>query len=442
MRIRTFVLFLFFVLISIIGYLLFKQEVLQKFNSNNEVDNTSSVFISSPVDGAVVSGFVSVSVEVKNIQNAKALVIFIDGSKKATCLIENCVYKLKTQELVNGKHSISAKAEDSNGKIFKSQSVAIVVKNEVDKNQNITNVSSNTKPTSNTVIKNSTTSTTSVSLKISSISAKNLASSVETVTWKTNIPSQGKIVYGLVSSSNGIYDLSTKMETSLSLDHSLDLVDLVPGKKYFYKVISTDAKGEEASSAELSFTSSSLKISSLKVENISSIGATVSWTTNLKTQGQIIYGAISSNSGVYDFSTNVSDNIGTLHSIDLTRLLYNTKYYYRIVSIDSLGHKDISPEYNFTTSLIYNVSSQKNFSNTQISILWNTSLPTKSEIKYGTQSSSSGTYSFSASDFIYVSSHNFTLANLLANTKYYYRIISTDENGKKTTSSEYSFSTE
>ncbi|MES2023089.1 MAG: fibronectin type III domain-containing protein [Patescibacteria group bacterium] len=276
--------------------------------------------------------------------------------------------------------------------------------------------------------------------KIVSATATNPGTSTIIITWKTNVPTVGQILYGEQSSLTGTYPLSTNQENVLSTDHTYTFSDLIPEKKYYYKIYVTDASGNKTNSSENSFVPALATISGVKTDNISATGATISWTTNFKTKGQVVYSTESSSTGVYSFSTPLTNTFETSHSVDLSNLTYNTKYYYRVIFVDAAGIKVSSQEYSFSSSIIYNVSYSKSYSGISgVIISWSTSVPTKTEIRYGTQRSTAGIYPFSATDSSLLMYHNMTLYNLDINATYYYRIITTDANNKKTTSVEYSF---
>jgi peptidoglycan hydrolase-like protein with peptidoglycan-binding domain len=100
----------------------------------------------------------------------------------------------------------------------------------------------------------------------------------------------------------------------------------------------------------------------LGVSQINPTTATVGWTTDTLTLGQVFFSTspIQSNeaTGVYQIpyiggngaNTNNDTNVGTVHSIALTGLQANTFYYYIARSIDQSGNVTMSAPMSFQTN--------------------------------------------------------------------------------------------
>ena len=84
-------------------------------------------------------------------------------------------------------------------------------------------------------------------------------------------------------------------------------------------------------------------ISNIQVSNITSDGATITWTTNQPSNSVVEYGTTTS----YGSSRSNSAQV-TNHSITLTDLLPNTTYNYRVKSTNANGTAT-STNYTFTT---------------------------------------------------------------------------------------------
>ncbi|MFH1781894.1 MAG: NosD domain-containing protein [Patescibacteria group bacterium] len=90
-------------------------------------------------------------------------------------------------------------------------------------------------------------------------------------------------------------------------------------------------------------TPSSLSISNVKVTNIGGTYATVSWTTDKKATSEVEYGKTNA------LGSSKSDSTKTInHSIKLTGLDTNTKYYYKVLSTTSTASAESAIK-NFTT---------------------------------------------------------------------------------------------
>ena len=81
---------------------------------------------------------------------------------------------------------------------------------------------------------------------LSDISASNASPSSFTITWATNEPSTSQVKYGLDTS----YGSATADNTALVTAHSVTLKQLHTGATYHYKLKSTDASGNQATSID------------------------------------------------------------------------------------------------------------------------------------------------------------------------------------------------
>jgi len=84
----------------------------------------------------------------------------------------------------------------------------------------------------------------------SNIRAQNITDSEASIAWNTDEPASSRVEYGL---STGYGQLS-QTNPNLSVGHSHLLSNLTPSTLYHYRVISTDALGNEDRSGDLSFT--------------------------------------------------------------------------------------------------------------------------------------------------------------------------------------------
>lgn len=85
---------------------------------------------------------------------------------------------------------------------------------------------------------------------ISSISALDITSSGTTITWTTEEASKTQVQYGTTTS----YESLTTLDPTLVTSHSQDLSGLTASTDYHYRVISIDAAGYLATSADQTFT--------------------------------------------------------------------------------------------------------------------------------------------------------------------------------------------
>jgi len=87
-------------------------------------------------------------------------------------------------------------------------------------------------------------------LAISNPSAGSVLATSATIAWQTNKPSNQQVLYG----TSTAYELSTQLDSTLSLSHSQTLTGLVPETTYHYRVKSVDEGGSVAQSVDLTFT--------------------------------------------------------------------------------------------------------------------------------------------------------------------------------------------
>lgn len=118
-------------------------------------------------------------------------------------------------------------------------------------------------------------------------------------------------------------------------------------------VIATDANGLTATDTidiSIEKDSAGPTISNVVAVPTSST-VTISWQTSKPATGQLFFGTTTStNTAGYSSSTAKNVALTPSHALTLSTLIPNTKYYYRLVSIDALGNITTSNEYTFTTS--------------------------------------------------------------------------------------------
>lgn len=83
--------------------------------------------------------------------------------------------------------------------------------------------------------------------------------------------------------------------------------------------------------------------------------ATVTWTTDVETRGQVWYGT---QAGRAIFPGGVSESVGTTHSLTLNILNANTAYYFRVAAVDARGNVTFSDENTLTTGTPSSIGDQ------------------------------------------------------------------------------------
>jgi hypothetical protein len=182
---------------------------------------------------------------------------------------------------------------------------------------------------------------------ISNVASTNVTSSGSTITWVTDEPADSQVEYGLTTA----YGITTPLDTTLTQDHSVTLSGLNANTTYHYRVKSKDAAGNLAESGDYSFTTAPTPdtqpplISNVASGNITSSGATITWSTNEPADSQVEYGLTTR----YGTLTPLDATITQTHSLRLSGLQPKRTYYYRVRSKDAAGNLTISKRYSFKT---------------------------------------------------------------------------------------------
>lgn len=124
---------------------------------------------------------------------------------------------------------------------------------------------------------------------------------------------------------------------------------VVKGTTYNYTIKAYDSAGNlsvSSKTANVQTLQQAINISSYYVNNITSSGATINWTTNAPSSGSIYYGTRVANLN----SSAIFSGLSTKHSVNLTGLIRRTSYYYQIIAKDSVGATVTSTVFNFKTA--------------------------------------------------------------------------------------------
>jgi hypothetical protein len=277
---------------------------------------------------------------------------------------------------------------------------------------------------------------------ISSIAANVITSNSASISWATDKASDSQIDYGTTPG----YGSSVVLNTSLVTSHSQTINGLSTGTLYHYRVKSKDAAGNAAVSGDFTFTTlvssdtTPPVISGVTASGISASGATINWSTNEASDGQVEYGSTTS----YGTLTAVNASLATVHSETLTGLNASTVYHYRVRSKDAGGNAAVSGDFQFTTTAkpiqTLTISGVGIFSikSTSATINWTTNLPSNSQVEYGTTNSYG---SYTTLNSAQVTSHGVVISGLRQYTLYYFRVVSKASGGTAVKSSGYQFRT-
>jgi glucose/arabinose dehydrogenase len=279
---------------------------------------------------------------------------------------------------------------------------------------------------------------------ISAVTAGSLTQTSATIAWTTDELATTQIEYGLTTA----YENITPLDTTLVLTHGQTLAGLTANTLYHYRVLSRDAAGNLATSADFTFTTlppppdtTPPVISAVTAGNLTSTTATITWTTDELSDTQIEYGLTTA----YGQATTLDPTMTTTHAQGLSGLTANTLYHYRVKSKDAASNLATSADFTFTTApppdttppVISSVTAGSITHLTAV-ITWVTDEAATSQVEYGltTAYGSSTTLTMALA-----TTHSQTLMNLSPNTLYNYRVLSRDAAGNLATSDNFTFTT-
>jgi hypothetical protein len=257
------------------------------------------------------------------------------------------------------------------------------------------------------------------------------------IEWDTDKVATAQVEYGL---TNAYGQLSAK-EDSLTLTHHARTLTGLSGGVYHFRLASAGQSGVTAYSADLTFTtdSSAPVISNIAVTVNSSTSATISWSLNKPATGQVEYGTTASYGLL---STKESSFNYSSHARTLTGLTPGAIYHFRAVSTDATNLTSVSSDLTFSTDTAFPVISNNSvavLTPNSVKVIWDLSEFATGQVEYGT-TTSYGQLSKKEASFNY-NHHEQTLSNLTPGVIYHYRLISTDQAGNTTTSTDFTFTT-
>ena len=276
---------------------------------------------------------------------------------------------------------------------------------------------------------------------ISNVAATNVTNSGATVTWSTNEQATSRVEYGLTTS----YGTFTTLDSNLVTSHSSPLSGLVASTTYHYRVLSSDAANNPATSGDFTFTTAAAPdttppvITNVASSNLTTSGATITWTTNEAATSRVEYGTTT---GYGAFSA-LDATLVTSHTVNLSGLATNTVYHYRVLSNDAATNPATSGDFTFqtladtTAPVITNVAAGS-LTATSANITWTTNEQATSRVEYGL-TASYGT--LTTLDSSLVTAHSVNLSGLTASTTYHYRVLSSDAANNPATSGDFTFTT-
>ncbi|MBI4580783.1 MAG: family 10 glycosylhydrolase, partial [Planctomycetes bacterium] len=176
---------------------------------------------------------------------------------------------------------------------------------------------------------------------IFNVNATNITTSTATVNWTTDQASSSQVEYGPTTS----YGNQTPLDGTPVTTHAVNLSGLASNTVYHFRVISANANGSTTSGDFTFTTSGPPQISNVQAINVTTNGATITWTTNAPATSQVLYGLTSS----YGSQTPLDSSNVTAHLVVLSGLTPNTTYHYQALSSNAYG-SDQSADMTLTTA--------------------------------------------------------------------------------------------
>ncbi|MGA1195207.1 MAG: Ig-like domain-containing protein [Candidatus Latescibacterota bacterium] len=279
------------------------------------------------------------------------------------------------------------------------------------------------------------------------------------IQWTTNKPTTAEVTFGLLS--DFLTNNQSQTRNNLSRSHSITLTNLNQGAEYLFRVVSTDARGNQVVAGSLigfvqkpgvltkfaapgedgKFDTALLPdvnppiiLSGPSVVGATPSTLTIEWTTDESSDSEVIYGL----SGLTEVIQEGND-VQT-HRVILTNLSPGTSYEYQVKSTDPSGNGPAQ-------SAVFMATTQKdvdrtaprlggppvvlNVTDRSAVIDWQTDERSITFVEYGV-----GKMEKQESVADYVTDHQVTLTNLLPETTYQFRVRAVDQHGNGPTQSE------
>lgn len=165
--------------------------------------------------------------------------------------------------------------------------------------------------------------------------------STAVITWKTDVPSTGKVEYGLTANYG-----SMVQNTTPTTDHSILLTNLTHSSTYHFRVSSSAAGYATCTSDDFTF-QTPIQFSevgtSVSPDGLSTV---ISWRTDVACTSQVEYGETTA----YGSMTVEDTDLVTEHSVSISNLLPDHTYHFRVWGRNQPDYSDaVSGDYQFTT---------------------------------------------------------------------------------------------
>ena len=267
------------------------------------------------------------------------------------------------------------------------------------------------------------------------------------ITWTTDEPSNSIVEYWVEASN--VFTATRGVNSAL---HSVTLTGLASSTTYNFRVGSRDAKGNGPTFSESSSfktydkpDTTAPRISEQPgARSVGSTTAEIVWKTSEPGNSIVDYGTTTT----FTSTQTIAESVG-LHSVSLTGLTPNTRYYYRVATVDAQGNRSrFSSTSNFTTQATADTTPPEitggplveSTTHNSAVISWTTDEPSNSIVSYGLASGTSYTEEQPIAGKL--TWHTVTLTGLAEQTSYRLVVSSKDAAGNTSSSSrEVTFTT-
>lgn len=185
-------------------------------------------------------------------------------------------------------------------------------------------------------------------------------------------------------------------------------------------------------------------LSAIAAVNITSVGATVQWTTNENATSQVEYGTTTA----YGSMSVLNTSLVMSHGVALTGLSASTMYHFRVWSKDAANNTATSSDITFTTlttpdttAPVISGISVSPIASTTATVLWATNEAATSKVYYSTTFPVDFGSALSVGTTTLTTSHSVVLMGLTASTTYSYVVESKDASNNTASSTSLSFLT-
>jgi hypothetical protein len=256
---------------------------------------------------------------------------------------------------------------------------------------------------------------------ITSVMVSGVSTTEVTVTWNTDQPSTSQIEL------NGV---ALPEDPALVTAHSVVLTGLLPSTLYHFVAVSVNEFGDGTAATDATFTTATPPpvISLVAVSGVSTMGATVTWTTDQPSSSEVVLDGV---------SLGVDPAFVLAHSVTITGLNASTVYHFTAQSLNASGGVAGSPDAMFTTATplppVISLVTVDAITTDSATINWTTDLAASSQVELDGVAL--------PVDPSFVTMHSVVLTGLTPSTPYHFIVASVDANGGSAISMDATFIT-